>query len=583
MSNPQPLVSELHISIIVPLRIVDSEGNAPGSMRNVAGSLRLHGWEPLQEGATDAEQRIAHQAFSYFHPFVRRFLYDDRRVIRLRRDDLLAVNVKPGGWGEYADCRLDVEGCELWLFERTRIGVLKLDLQRPTGTPSWPLKVMQRLLDQIRRLYPPYFDDGGTGDSKMVQGGHCPREVELFLKSAPGSAVTRSDYGKVERFVRERKQWADVAVAHEERASFAWAEHWQEILAPLVTTPVRSAEPGGNGSVARTWHAVQLGDDRAALMTFVGFDSCASLRAVSPGDWVRLCYADAPGTDRYPYQQAFLAGSASQPSFEARHCYDRYFYSDGESSDAPSRILNCGYAFTWAGCVEPNKKDKGFFLNGANGAIVTFQHIYTAMGVIAQFQRAALLDSSFRISCLVKPDDAAPIDPEETGRAYDAFIWFTQWYWFDEITPQEQGQELFAMWRRELRLQELFDEVRQELGDIVDLQNANKQVELARRSTELTRIALPFAVVSLGIALLSLAAGWLGMNVIDDRDIKVVQIGAKVGLELLAWAIALLGLLLGLVFAVLTIWVVRSNYADIKRGFAQFKRVFPWHAGGGKR
>ena len=58
--------------------------------------------------------------------------------------------------------------------------------------------------------------------------------------------------------------------------------------------------------------------------------------------------------------------------------------------------------------------------------------------------------------------------------AYQHFIEFTHVFWFDEVSPQEQGVEMFAMWQRELRSKTLYDEVRQELKDLVEYVGADR-------------------------------------------------------------------------------------------------------------
>lgn len=564
MLKPDPLVSHFEVSILIPIRIVDDCGQAPKSMMDVAASLLGQGWCPplADQSAPELTRRIEHQAYSYFHPFVRRFLFDQQRVIRLARTDLECLTVKPGGLGDHADCHLEVMACELWLFQRTEIGVLKLDLRKAADAEDWALSRVQRLLDQVRRLYPPYFD-GSSGD--LASGGHCPREVVLRFKSSAGHESVTSDFGDVARYCADMASWSALGQSNELLESFSWATHWQAILEPLVTSPVAPNVPGAKVGMPTRWRAMQLGDDRAATMSFVAFANEAEFRRVTEGDWVRLCFSDAPGDDRFPCQDAFLNGNALRASFQSRFCYDRFFYAVGQSTDSPSRILNCGYSFTYAG----SKADPHFFMNFDNGAIVSFRHIYLAMGVLAQFQRAALLASSFRISCLVKRDVNSGIDKKETAPAYDAFLSFTQWYWFDEISPQEQGQDLFAMWRRELRLQELFTEVRQELRDIVDLQNAKQQIEqaetaskLAKTSTELTRVAVPFAILSITIALLSFAAGWMGMNVLTD-DVKVITLPAW-----LSWLGAGSILAAGFVALAVSARLAFVRWPDIKSAFS---------------
>ncbi len=562
-------VKHLEVTVLIPFRIVDDAGEPPPSMQQLSRQLQAAHpdvWAPIPHPVDLPDRARAHQAYAYFHPFVRRFLYDPQRVICLKRKDLHSLEVLPSGrfendaWYQPPERVLAVKTCRLWLFERTEIGLLQLSLSGPKEDDCWPLKDVQALLDQVRRLYPPYFGNVQPDAKGPPYAGHCPVSVKLFKTDlGKKDLALAGEYSDVEAYLKEGERWAQISRDNEARASYCWAAHWRAILAPFAAVPDPVQETSSGSRQNKRWHAVQLGDDRAALLTFIALKDDESFRdQVSPGDWVRLCFADAPGSDRFPYQQDFLAGNATRPSFVMRHCYDRYFYPKGESTDAPSRIMNCGYAFTWAGCAN----DSAFFMDELNGARATFANLYVPMGVIAQFQRAALLDTSFRISCLVKPQSWAPLSPQETRRRYASFIAFTQWYWFDEISPQEQGQQLFDMWRRELRLVELFNEVRQELRDLVEVQNAEQQLEQSEATIRLTRVATIFATLSVLIALLSFGTGWLGMNVFEE----VKAVGLPVGSARAAafWLLGLGGAVVAA--AVLARWRWRQPVIEAFKG-----------------
>jgi hypothetical protein len=238
--------------------------------------------------------------------------------------------------------------------------------------------------------------------------------------------------------------------------------------------------------------------------------------AVSRGDWVRTCFVDMPGNDNLPYASGFLK------NFEQDYCYDRYWYTGltppdpdkSDSNDPASRMLNCGYAFTCAGSAA----DKVFFNNPDNGALPIFRKNYVEMGLIAHFQKAALLAASERLSGMVRRTQSGKLTlPERQAvqQFYDHFVEFTQTYWFDEISPQQQGRELFQLWRKHLRVQELYDEVRQELKDLVDYTEM-------RASATLNQRVLGFAFLSILLACIAVLAGIFGMNNIEfDSAIKI--------------------------------------------------------------
>jgi len=562
-SNAESLiVAHFELSIIVPFRLWAPEWERKGTPKFhdlVCGLRKDAVWsesEPTRDNDAAWNAARKYQSSAYFHPFVRQFLHGGKRVRRLYRDDVAALEFTPEVVPPFPPAparRLSVKGCSLWLFA-PGIGALQLDLRARTDDermrtddermrtdkePPWTLLDVQLALDQLRRLYPPYFwgmDDGPKG------GGHCPTSVDIVLNN--GRPKFAGDFTDYERFIKEASQWLeapDKGTPQAERAhSFPWSRHWKKLLAPLVT------EPPEKGVSPPGIHALQLGDDRAPVMSFVGFIDQPTLRNVDCGNWVRLCFASTPGTDKLPYQREFLAG------FEKRFCYDRFWYRSGESIESPSRIMNCGDAFSWAGSA----KDTGYFMDDRNGALATFRHIYVPMGMIAHFHRAALLAASAQLSALIEVDNADRYK-KQLQELYHRFIEFTQVFWFDEISPQEQGRELFAVWRRELRTQELFDEVRQELRDMTDLQHTQLQIDQVQEATWLSEIALPFVVVTVAASLVSMLAAFLGMNTLDfetDKSVSICTPWLSDSRCRLNWIVALTMAAVPFIIAPVVIW-----------------------------
>ena len=470
----------IHI-VCLPFNITKGENQPPDSMDEVAKTLGA----PWKERATpDNEEPWGkfrdYQARAYFHPFVRRFLHDEKRVRRFHRTDVPQIKVDLGHWSTGAFSILaNVSRCELILFQPD-IGVLLLEI-----SPQAPLNLRQTqlLLDSFRRLYPPYVDHFCKDNHSTWFGGHCPIAVTLLDKQGKAIGSSGNFRGETPEFMRTYKE-ALLADPPDQRPRYPWAGHWQTLLHPFDCACI---QPTG-------FRAQQLGDDRAPIFSWVAFEDP---RAVDRGNWMRLCFADAPGTDCLPYAHAFTG------NFEEKYCYDRYWYEPGESGDAPSRILNCGYAFCFAG----KSNDPGFFTNTDNGAHATFRHIYVEMGLIAHFQKAALLAMSQRLSELVDRKDGMIELPksDKVRDFYDHFVEFTQNFWFDEISPQVQGQELFQKWRDHLCLQKLYEEVRQELKDLVDYSEL-------RATGDLNRNLGLIAIAGFILAFLSLFTGIFGMN-----------------------------------------------------------------------
>lgn len=500
---------------------------AAGWMPVPAADIPAFGAFETENAATAAQadevtgsnwDRLQHyQAFTYFHPTVRNFLFgsvtngeptnDYLQVFR--RNDVaqicVAVDVYNEGKRCEQVCTFDVVRCDLALMQPD-VGVLQLELRaRIREGEAWSLKVVQQVRDRMRRLYPPYFDEG--------RGGHFPNRVWICgvdAKAAPlyDGAVDAKTGRLPQRFVDATLSVLAGGIPKDAETS-PCAGHWEYLLAPLVNN-------------AANLRLILPGDDRLPSMAFVAMDNP---RAISRGDWVRLTYANEAGSDVLPYSRKFLR------DFEKRHCYDRFWHKPGDADESPSRIMNCGYAFTMVGSFA----NQGFFMNQRNGALVAFRQIYARMGLVAHFQKTALLGATARLSSLSWRDSKGGklrrYDEREQQimSVYQHFIEFTHVFWFDEVSPQEQGVEMFAMWQRSLRSKELYDEVRQELKDLVEYVGAERAKaqavaadkfaqDVAKLGAIQADTAHRFTRTAAALGVLGVFAGLLGMNILPIEN-----------------------------------------------------------------
>jgi hypothetical protein len=559
-------IANLKTHIIIPFRLWKKKTNGESADTVTFGDfenyLKCSSWD-IYDKATEQQRTEEerdndrcrdYQAYSYFHPFVRRFWYDKNKVARFRRTDIKEFHVRPSGQG-MPTVTFNVNLCELIRFE-PNIGLLHVELE---STGALPLNVVQACLDQVRRIYPPYFD---KYQESWTGGYHYPLEVHLVDMNGNKLEDSFSSFlGNAQASQGERNKLLEAAQSfrteNSKPQSYLWAKHWQHLLQPLITD---SQDVDGV-------YAIQLGDDRAGIASYIAFENIEHLKNLGRGNWVRLCFADAPGTDRLPYSRKQLG------NFESRFCYDRFWFAKGESNDAPSRIMNCGYAFTWAGA----ESDTGYFSNKLNGAPAIFEEIYVPMAIIAHYLRAALLTASVLLSELSelserdKEGRPTKLDRKAFENFYLHFIAFTQTFWFDEISPQEQAIKHFSMWREHLRIQELYDEVRQELKDATELINTEIMQEQSKQATKLaksandlaesahglTKIATIFAIPALAATLVSMFASLLALSSLK-LPVELVPVGPLN----LVWFVVFLAntLILFSVFVLIwAIWFFVSN------------------------
>ena len=532
--------ARLETFIIVPFEIgrADRQDWKVGDLQATlcsAGWKRLAGHEPDRISAhgldEEALKDIRYQAYNYFHPFVRRFWFDQGLVQRFRRSDVEALECTIGDRTIVLDAVCDL------LYFTPDIAVLVLHLR---SRDVLEFQAVQNCLDRLRRIYPPYLDKRHD----KYPGGHFPNSVELWHGPKKRDAVPGFDSSQLNGLRSEAAELEETA-GDVSSHTHLWAEHWQQLLKPI----------NGAGSV---FFARQLGDDRAALASMITLENQSDdpplHMLIDRGNLIRLCFADEAGSDILSYSKSYLR------NFEERFCYDRFWYVDDESTELSSRIMNCGYAFTWLG----DSRDKIFFGNHLNGAPVSYRHIYVPMAIIAHFQKAALLVTTRRLADLSPYKDRKPstLDAKKFQALKAGFIAFTQTYWFEEVTPQEQGIELFEMWRTRLRLQSSYDEMRQELQDIVQFVDSRENQNQTSEAHRLNILVVIVAIFGLAIAVAGLASSILGMNTFD-------MVKPPIQVEFVAcinWVAGNVGRLSLALFGIIAVMVIVACFRYRRRG-----------------
>ena len=207
-----------------------------------------------------------------------------------------------------------------------------------------------------------------------------------------------------------------------------------------------------------------------------------------------------------PYSESYLR------DFEARHCYDRYWEQTRCGHDWPdTRFLCSGHAFT----VIVDASDE-FCVDQQSGVLGQFRHQHFLLGLIAHFQKAALLMLRDRLVVAMTQMDIRNV---ESVRAFkrsirhmkEIFLRFTHRYWFHEISDQALARDLYRLWAGQLGTEMLYDEVRNEILDMteyLDSDQVRRQAETVVRLTVVTVLGLIFNIVT----------GWFGMNLLAEAD-----------------------------------------------------------------
>ncbi|GEM_PF-6837925 len=153
---------------------------------------------------------------------------------------------------------------------------------------------------------------------------------------------------------------------------------------------------------------------------------------------------------------------------------------------------------------------------------------YRRMFLLAFFYQTALESFSRDIAQLTRDiplDDLARFN-RKLKPLRQKFIRFANGLWFDEVTPQIQGIELFAMMRERLRLRDIYEEIKEEIEVSDDYMREQALTELSQRTAKLTGIASRVAIGALALALVALC-----MQFIDVFEPKWLWARDLVGRE----------------------------------------------------
>ena len=428
--------------------------------------MRRHSSDASSDAHNHRQTHYAERV--YFQPFVQRFLYGKESPMKLFYQNVLEkVRVTLKKRENPVVVVLDVIRTYLYIFEDTDTLILTMEV-----ASQEPLCIQdaEDLLDQFRRAYPPYWEWEKKKDIKD-KAGHCP--LVEFLDGA-GIVLAKSDYDKPENFLSPLSQ--------KESGQQPVAAHWAWLLAPFsfvndklspMTVPCR-----------------HLVDERIPVMAHIGLNE-SYINRLTTGDIIRLGLADEAGpSETLPCAAKFLR------DFDEEYCYDRFWE---RNTDWKTKYIASDYSFVALG----NGDDPEFFMNSETGILSHFRHHYFLMGIIIHFHRAALLGLADSIADAVGKynSDSGQSDHEifhkKAHDILDRLLRFTNRYWFDDISNQSQGKELFHFWRKKVGTSILYEQVNREVRDLNEYLEINYEKKQSKRMTFLTWAATIGMVVSL--------------------------------------------------------------------------------------
>jgi hypothetical protein len=524
-----PLALHLSEPAARPFALAEAVEKAADRIRNATAAV----WRPVEDptehiprppdpGQMPQWDADRYAEGVYFHEFVQSFLFR-RAVARKRRRldmpwmrlfqrlDVSAVEVQlhPGDAKRF---RLKVERLNLYLFS-SGSAVLVLEISTKNASPpgqNWTLAEVENFHDRFRRAYIPFATVAKGG--ALTPGGVVAAAVALHYGS--GHRAVFDSANEIDAMVggylhsRERNGRRIPPVFG----------HWRELL----TNAVRLAPYAEADNEAR-WHHVV--DERMPTVATVAVTNKNSnelefFRRTRRGDLMRLCFADSAGESSRPFR-----------NFERDHMFE-WFRQDG------TLYLASGYALV-------AYRTGGFFEREIE---THMRRHYFQMALLAHFELATLLAFSTQISRAVAAYEPRAVSTEQfedwMQAIEDEFLQFVHRFRFTGVTSHVQGQALFDLWRRQLRLKVIFDDLHREITSATEyLFN-----RAASRSAESGQ---PLSVIATLGVIGGLAFSFLGINILAQPGIlaKVLALfgirepnvseSALLQLAILVWIVAL--------------------------------------------
>jgi hypothetical protein len=406
------------------------------------------------------EDRLLYQEFVYFHPFIQELLYEPRRdrhaMVLLVRDDVrhLAIELR-----SRQRLRFQVECVQFYLFT-TDVGILAVHL---THRDETSLHTAMDALNEMRRVYPPYWKSGGPA-------GDAPISAQ-WLDAAEQPLGVAGQYDSAAPYCRE------VAECRRPPA----AAHWRSLMDPV--RPWDAPPPGSRREFMEGGLFYrQIADERMPVQALLAADRSST---ISDAEYMRLTFVDAGASDWASAKEFLMVQKGD-------HWYDRFWHNG-------TRFLVTGYSFIAV------TGDAGFARDHLRNHM---RHHYFKLFLLAQMQKASLLVAWERLSELMRDyaaESASDASREEFHRrhrwlAADLANYLAV-FEFSEVTNQLQGRELFEMIRRNLGSRELYDEISKQIQFALDEERThfNERITTNQQSLNWSLGALSIAVAALSV------------------------------------------------------------------------------------
>lgn len=503
--------------------------NAERNLEKVHSSLDSQVWIPFafQYGVNESVTFNTYNEYAYFHDYARDILSLDidgsvskkQYAYKLLTDAKYKIDILGGDTFE-----LEIEDISLNFYE-TGVGIIAFHLNN--NEPLTFDKAL-KINEYGRRIYPQYlgsgvYENNPTTYTSATKNNFLPNALELLNFGKP-ILEDFSHYDDLEKITEH---------------PFKLPNHIQELLGDNFSTKKYDKQKKiiiQQGKIILE----PIIDDRMFTMSFfVDSERLKILRGYDE-DTKSYNWENSPDWHRYIFIDDSTASCQSKrmmPNILEPCTYDRWI-DNKDKGDSIGHIFGITrYSF----CI---LADDCFFTN----TILKhhFKSQYFQMAQLVLVQRASILNFSAEVSEISKSPRA-----NKVSDLYLRYIKFINKIYFREITPQEQGIELYKMLHArmdiEQNVKDLDAEIK-ELHDYVALKDGEYRSSRLNLLTIIGFIFLPASFVLSFLGMNYFGSGALQVNdyinhsnKVDDNSHSVIWVAIIIGLtillSLLIWVI----------------------------------------------
>lgn len=470
----------------------------------VAKKLEEKGWK-VEHYSLDKIGN--YNEFYYFHPNVQRAIFnknknenekkcekENKGMQFLKREDFKKLKV------EYYDkdnviqpiqpIETQVNEIDIHLFDN-QIGLLTISTEKLEGDNKTDFHTFLRYNDIARRVYPPHLGDINTCGLKQDEEKKRKIKNLQFINSLACENTCKSKYETRLLPVRiSLLKDGSEPISEDFKPIDLKAQKDKDIvflsnIIKKLLDPFELQEKHGVMPDKDKIYYTPFIDDRMFIVSYYSDNEvsdklkkrcCDGYVYETSDDWYRYIFVDG--------NYANIENNAMKNDLIRKHTYARWAnYGSFFGMSRYSFVLLCD--------------DSNFSRN------VLKQHMksmYYQIALIVLFQRAMLLKFAEDVDEVTRGFETGKYSIKlkvDSDRLHGDFIKFINKYWFIEVTPQEQGIEIYNQWMGLLNLEKLYNEVQREVSELAEYVENKIEAETNKNLAMITRFGFPLAILGL--------------------------------------------------------------------------------------